>query len=397
MEIRHTMKINSIEATRIEYPDPITKRTPPRDGPSRGQLNSQATPMRRYGSAPGNRRWMPGGARDVGCVVTLEDGSWGFGMTDYGRATAAIIDDFLAPALVGQDAMATERLYDMMVRVTSGFGSGSLTARAIAAVDLALWDVKGKALEQPVYALLGGPVRDDLPLYSTGNDTGWQKELGFKNFKRFSHFGPDDGIEGINRLEEEIAGARELVGPDAELMLDFWLGMDVETAVRTTERLRPYNLKWIEDPFLSESLDEYPKFRERVPWQGLATGEHWYGVYPFFNAASTGLVDIFQPDIIWCGGLSPVIKICHIAEAAGLSVIPHGSGGTAFGQHACYGLAAVPMIECSGPVMTEPGVPLEEKDRLPGTPVPSESRLHPSDAPGFGLELKREWLPGFFS
>ena len=179
-------------------------------------------------------------------------------------------------------------------------------------------------------------------------------------------------------------------------MLDFWMGLDVETAVRTAERLRPYNLKWLEDAFLPDTLDEYERFRERVPWQTMATGEHWYGIYPFFHAAKEGLVDILQPDIIWCGGLTPLIKICHVAESAGMNVIPHGSGGTAYGQHACYGLTAVPMIECSGPVMTEPGVPLHEKDRLPGTVAPFEGKLKPSDEPGFGLNLKREWFPGFF-
>src|SRR5262245_18899414 len=119
-------------------------------------------------------------------------------MTDYGRATAAILDDFLAPVLVGQDGFATERLYDLVVRVTSAVGSNSIVARAIAAVDLALWDAKGKALGQPVYALLGGKVRGSLPLYATGNDVAWQMELGFRHFKRFSPWGPDDGIEGIN-------------------------------------------------------------------------------------------------------------------------------------------------------------------------------------------------------
>jgi len=392
------MKIASIETTKVEYPR-VEQRTKPRPGTSRVVLNTQATPMRRFGPAPGGRlRWHPEVLmRDVGCVVTAEDGTWGFGFTDYGRTTASIIDDYLAPTLTGQPVLATEKLYDMMVRVTAPYGANSFTARAIAAVDLALWDLKGKLLGKPVYELLGGPTSDDMPLYSTGNDTAWQKELGFKNFKRFSPYGPTDGIEGINHLEEEIADARELVGPDAELMLDFWLGLDVETTVRTAERLAPYELKWIEDPLLAESIDEYPRLRARLPWQTLATGEHWYTVQPFFNAAAQGLIDIFQPDITWCGGLSPIIKIYHIAEAAGLSVIPHGSGGSAYGQHACYGLAAVPMIECSGPVMTEPGVPLEEKDRLPGTPVPKDGHLKPSDAPGFGLELKREWFPPFFA
>ena len=264
-------------------------------------------------------------------------------------------------------------------------------------MDLALWDAKGKVLDWPVYALLGGSTEALKPLYSTGNDTDWQVELGFQNFKRFSPYGPSDGIEGINRLEDEIAQARELVGQDAELMLDFWMGLDVETAVRTAERLRPYNLKWLEDLFLPETLDEWDRVRERVPWQTLATGEHWYGIYPFFHAARVGLVDILQPDILWVGGMTPLVKICHIAEGAGLSVIPHGSGGTAYGQHACYGLSAVPMIECSGPVMTERGVPLHEKDRLPGTVAPERGKLRPTDSPGFGLELKREWFPRFFS
>ena len=77
-------------------------------------------------------------------------------------------------------------------------------------------------------------------------------------------------------------------------------------------------LKWLEDAFLPDTLDEYERFRERVPWQTLATGEHWYGIYPFFHAAKEGLVDILQPDVIWCGGLTPLIKICHVAESAGI-------------------------------------------------------------------------------
>lgn len=391
------MKIIDIEAVKIQYP-PVKPMTVPRPGPSRGDLNRQATPLRRYIKDQSFKfhKDMPPGGRDVGCVVTLEDGTWGFGFTDHGRTTASIIDDYLAPALIGRDVFSTETLYDIMIRVCSGFGTNALVAYAIAAVDLALWDAKGNVLQKPVYSLLGGNTEILKPLYSTGNDTEWQVELGFKNFKRFSPYGPADGIEGVNLLEEEIAAARETVGPDAELMLDFWMGMDVETTVRTAERLRQYNLKWLEDPFLPDTIDEFPRLRQRVPWQNLATGEHWYGIYPFFHAAKEGLIDIFQPDIIWCGGLTPLIKICHIAEAAGITVIPHGSGGTAYGQHACYGLSAVPMIECSGPVMTEAGVPLAEKDRLPGTVAPFKGKLKPTDAPGFGLELKREWFPPFF-
>ncbi|MCH7735038.1 MAG: L-rhamnonate dehydratase [Chloroflexi bacterium] len=341
--------------------------------------------------------WAPPGQRNVGCVATAEDGTWGFGMTDYGRPTAAMIDDVFAPRLIGEEVFATEKLYDLMVRIASPLSAQGVAAYATSAIDLALWDLKGKLLGEPVYRLLGGPAHDEMPLYATGNNVAWAKELGFQNFKRACRFGPAEGTDGINRNEEDIARTRELIGPDADLMLDCWLSMDVEYAVRLAEKLRPYDLRWLEDCVLADSIDEWPRLRQRIPWQGVATGEHWSTVYPFFHAASEGLVDVLQPDILWCGGLTALVKICHIAEAAGIAVIPHGGGGTAYGQHACWGLSGVPMIECSGPVMTEPGVPLEEKDRLPGTPVPSEGRLHPSDAPGFGLELKREWLPGFFS
>ena len=86
-----------------------------------------------------------------------------------------------------------------------------------------------------------------------------------------------------------------------------------------------------------------------------------------------------------------------IVDKAGIDVILHGGGGSAFGQHASYGLTGISMIECSGPVITPIGVPLEEKDRFPGTPVPRDGTIIQSDAPGFGLEMKKEWLPDFFS
>ena len=101
------------------------------------------------------------------------------------RTTASLIEDYLAPAIEGRDVFSSETLYDLMIRVTSGFGTNALVAYAIAAVDLALWDAKGKALEKPVYSLLGGSTDILKPLYSTGNDTWWQKELGFQELQTF--------------------------------------------------------------------------------------------------------------------------------------------------------------------------------------------------------------------
>ena len=110
--------------------------------------------------------------------------------------------------------------------------------------------------------------------------------------------------------------------------------------------LRPYKLKWMEEVLRSEELDAHAQLRQRLPGQTLATGEHWYTTPPFQHAASRFLVDILQPDINWVGGMTAIIKICAIAEVAGISVIAHGGGNTAYGQHACLALPAIPWTEC---------------------------------------------------
>ena len=394
------MKITSVIATKIEYPKVKQKTSSRKDDKFHGQI-ARGTPMSvnfggRYFHKE-NTQDASFSERNVGCIVTCEDGTWGFGFSDRGAITASIINDYLAPNIIGRNVFESEKLFDIMSRTLSPVGANSFSARALSAVDLAIWDLKGKLLEKPVYELLGGSITEKLPIYASSNNTEWLKELGFDNFKRFASWGPRDGIRGLNKIEKEISDTRDLIGYDSELMLDCWLSLDIESTVKLSERLKPYKLKWIEDALISESITQYEILRSRIPSETLATGEHWYTVYPFFHAASKGIIDIFQPDIIWVGGLTPTIKIVHIAESAGIDVILHGGGGTVFGQHASYGLAGIPMIECSGPVITPIGVPLNEKDRFPGTPVPNEGTLIPSNAPGFGLEIKKELFPPFFN
>ena len=168
------------------------------------------------------------------------------------------------------------------------------------------------------------------------------------------------------------------------------MAFDVEYAVRLAEALRPYKLKWMEETLRSEDFDAHAALRQRVPWQTLATGEHWYTTVPFQHAASRHLVDIFQPDINWVGGLTAITKICAIAEAAGISVIPHGGGKTPYGQHACYALPAIPWAECS--VVAPPGESLEKAALLPGMATPKDSKMIPSDGPGFGVQISEEQL-----
>ena len=111
-------------------------------------------------------------------------------------------------------------------------------------------------------------------------------ELGFKATKLFCPYGPEHGMEGLRKLEEMVADARQRIGDNIELMLDAWTAFDVEFTVRLAEVLKPYKLKWIEDYISSEDLVGYQAVRQRIPWQTLASGEHWYLPTVFASAAS---------------------------------------------------------------------------------------------------------------
>jgi L-rhamnonate dehydratase len=321
----------------------------------------------------------------VGIIITAEDGSWGFGASRYGNPVALLINEHLAPLLVGENCMATEYLWDMLWRLTSPYGATGLASYAVSALDFALWDLKGKLLKRPVFELLGGPARASQVCYATGNDTDWHMELGFGATKLACPYGPADGRAALDGNEELVARTRELIGPRVELMLDCWMALDTDFTVRLAERLRPYDLKWIEDCLIPEDMDGWSNLRQRLPWQSLATGEHWYTVMPFMQAAARHCVDIFQPDIAWVGGVTATVKICHLAEAAGIPVIPHAAMNSPFGQHVCIAMPNIPWGEYF--LGTPPGVPLKEVTPFPGMAVPRDGILVPNDGPGFGLGL----------
>jgi len=383
------MKIKEISTWHLRPPEGLEPRSKPRR-PSWADRFEIANPMSRYSKYKRRRpSWLPKW-ENVWVKVVAEDGTFGLGFTTFDRPVAAIIKDHFAPILVGEDCLAIEKLWDMMFRISKPYGTSGLACCAISAVDLALWDLAGKIRGEPVYRLLGGPSKERIFTYATGNDTDWQLELGFKAVKLACPYGPVDGIWGLKENEKLVAETRELVGDDVEIMLDCYMAFDVDYTVRLARRLRPYNLKWIEEYLIPEDIDGYAKVKQSVNWVSLASGEHMYTRWPFKQIIQRHCLDILQPDIHWVGGLTECLKICGMAEAAGLTVILHGGGNDPYGLHLTYAMPSIPWAEYV--IFSPPGVPLEEARRVPGAPVPKNGYMKPTSDPGFGLKIEEEWL-----
>ncbi|MYE53791.1 MAG: hypothetical protein F4X34_01150 [Chloroflexi bacterium] len=384
------MNIKSVRAVTVNIPH-----TPPKTPARRPNWNTharRALPINKYPEFPRMHGAMPGAntREEIWVQVVAEDGTYGLGQCSFGELTAALVDYHFAPLLVGRDCLATEFLNDLMWRSTQRFGAGGLATVAQSGIDLALWDLKGKLIEQPVYRLLGGPCRDKVDIYVTSDDLDWSMELGFHAFKVSNPVHYEEGIDGLNILDEHIGKARDMVGYDVELMYNPVMSFNVEYTVRVAERLRKYGLRWLEEPLIPTDLEGHIELRKAINWVPLATGEDHHGRHAFRQLIEHRAIDIAQPDLKWCGGLTEAIKIYTIAEAAGIATIPHAGVGTPWGQHFAMAMPESPMAEFW--MGSDPGVPLDEVCPIPGMPMPKDGYVVPSDAPGFGMEIKDEWV-----
>jgi L-rhamnonate dehydratase len=379
------MKSKSVRVVQINapvvQPGPDTK-------PGWNSYAIRSKPIARYSDytrVDGNQ---PGTVGKAWVQITAEDGTYGLGSCALGPMAAPLIDYFIAPMIEGREAFAIELINDLMWRSHEAFQGGIATA-AQSAVDIALWDLKGKLLERPVYEMIGGPSRKKIELYATGDDLEWMRELGFKRFKISNPFFYEEGAEGLAKLEEHVARSREIVGDDAELMLNPVMSFNADMALRVAERLRPYNLRWFEEPLPAWDLEGHKELKRAMTWTALATGEHHFGRKAFQQLISARAVDIIQPDIEWTGGFSETLKIYTYAEAAGVETITHIGGNTAWGQHFAYAMPESSQAEWF--MDTNVGQPVGDK-QMPGVPAMKDGVVVPSDAPGFGLEIPEEWI-----
>ena len=335
-------------------------------------------------------------------IVETDEGITGIGASlGQPEAIRAIVEYQLRPALVGEDPTNTERLWEKMYngsRLEPSLARGySLPARdrrgvtlcAIAGVDIALWDIWGKVLGQPVYKLLGA-CRSRIRGYASG---GWapgdeaEEEMSGYAAKGFSAVKMRaEGRDGftIEKSIHRIAAARRGIGPDVELMVDAHGSLDVSTAIRLAKRMEEYDVAWFEEPISPDNHSGLAEVRSAtsVP---IATGESEFTRFEFLSLLEKRAVDVVQPDLAIAGGFTETRRIATLAAAFGVKFSPHNWGsGVLFAASIHMALAApnchlLEVTQKADPLVYEI---LEEPFEI------REGFVCPPRAPGLGFTLR---------
>jgi L-rhamnonate dehydratase len=317
--------------------------------------------------------------------ISTDKGIKGIG---YGGPGAGfIIEKHLTRLLLGEDPFDVERLWDIMWRSTIYYGRKGVVVHAISGVDLALWDIIGNALGEPVYKLLGGATKPRIPAYCTGNDIEQHLEFGYRRVKLAVPFGPADGREGLKKNVALVKRTRELLGPEGDIMLDCWMALTEEYTIQLAEAVAPYRIYWMEECLQPDDYEGFGRVSAAVKSTLMATGEHEYTRWGFRLLLEHRGAAIWQPDLSWCGGFTEARHIAALAAAYNIPVIPHG-GWSRGGAHFILATTNSPWCEM---FMPPPGGPpevyrqFEEENNV--TRGPEGIYVRPPDRPGFGWEL----------
>ena len=338
------------------------------------------------------------------CVHTLiavhtDTGHVGLGSVFTNDAMVRASLALLEPLYRGENALEPERVSEKLHQNTFWLGRGGSLTHAISGIDIALWDLLGKATGQPVGRLLGGRYRERVQPYASllmDEPAKLREHLfsikaqGFRAFK--IGWGPF-GRRNAAMDESIVKAAREAVGPDAKLMVDaggsdaFWPN-GYKWALNTSKMLANYSVHWFEEALSPDALEDYTKLREHspVPISGGEVLTRRQAFQPFLEARA---FDIIQPDVTKVGGISEERRIAWMAQEHGVQFIPHG-WNTAVGLAADLQLASA----FPGTDLVEylTGSPFIDEITLGGWHIDSDGMLAIPTAPGLGLELDPEAL-----
>jgi L-alanine-DL-glutamate epimerase-like enolase superfamily enzyme len=333
-------------------------------------------------------KWVAGTRKQIVVRVLTDEGLVGIGEAfAYGAplAVANVVDESLAPLLRGQDPTRIEALVDLMHRGTMVYGRRGLVMFAISGVEIALWDLLGKARGAPVYELLGGAMRPRLPVYASllRYDSPADVAAACRLYVK-------QGFRMLKLHQTDVASvraAREAVGPDVELMLDVNCPWTPAEAIAMARALAPFRLFWLEEPvWPPEDYTGLARVRAAagVP---IAAGENESTVYGFRELIDRGAADVLQPSITKVGGISEFRKIAALAQAANLGVAPHSF-------YWGPGLAATLHVAATlgGSVPVEFPTGEHEVPFLARPLVARDGFAEPPSGPGLGVEINEAAL-----
>lgn len=324
----------------------------------------------------------------------------------YGYVDREAIPTILGPLrrlLIGQDALAIERLWDQMYR-SNRHSRASHYMMGISYCDNALWDLRGRHFGAPVFRLLGGATQKPVRVYGSCLGFSIEPEAaarraaqlrkdGFIHQKWFPGYGPGDGARGMDLNVALVRELRAAVGDDAEIMFDPYQGWDLQYAIewcRKVEKYRPY---FLEEAFPVQDLESFIRLSKATSIP-IATGEHFYNRWEVEQFLKADALAYVQADPEWCGGVSEVVKICTLASVHGVRVIPH-----------CHNIhGALHIVASQSPSVCPMGEYLinhvpEKLWFMKDAPLTTNGLVTLPEKPGFGIEFdtakiqKQETLP----
>ena len=264
--------------------------------------------------------------------IKTDDGQIGVGYTytvgkQGGSAILAMIRDDLAPILHGADPRRIEQLWDKMYWKMHYVGRGGIVSFAMAAVDIALWDIKAKAAKEPLWRFLGGHdararvyaggIDLEMPIDKLAKQTDENLEKGFRAIKM--KVGRQHLAEDVKR----VSAMRKLLGPDIPLMVDANMKWSVDEAIKASHAFEEFDIFWLEEPTIPDDVDGHRRIMEKGALP-VATGENLHTVYEFQKMIAGNAVSYPEPDVSNIGGITPWLKVAKIAETFNLPVTTHG-------------------------------------------------------------------------
>lgn len=325
-------------------------------------------------------------ATTVVVVEALAGEHRGLGYAYADAAAARLIEGMLAGVVEGRDAMAVPGTWSAMVQAVRNAGRAGIASSAIAAVDIALWDLKARLLGLPLAVLLG-QVRDGVAIYGSGGFTSYDERRLQEQLAGWAEVGIAMVKMKVGRDPQRdpgrVAAAREAIGDGVELFVDANGAYDRKQALACAERFAQAGVTWFEEPVSSDDLAGLRLLRDRAPaGMAIAAGEYGYALEYFRRMLEAGAVDVLQADVTRCAGITELLRVGALCAAHELPLSAH----TAPSVHAHAGCAIEPLAHVE---YFHDHVRVERM-LFDGVPEPDGGRLVPDlSRPGLGLELRR--------